>query len=266
MVQQDFSTVRHDLIFDKNSFAHLNVVVAGVGGVGSQVALGLASLGLTNFTIYDPDVVGTENLGNQAFNREQVGIAKVEAMQQICSEKSGCIINAHESEFYGLNSLAQVYFLCVNGLPMRRMIVENIVKHNAHVELIIEVRMGVIHGEVFFFNPRLNWQLAEWIKRSSGDETEVGTTACGTKLAVGFVSNGLAQIALAEFVHWCAKHAPAQTGDVTRDNDEVIKTLHNAPISNRVLYSAIPTYTLTEVWIAPRVNPLIPDDDELWFE
>jgi hypothetical protein len=264
MVRENFSTIRHDLIFNANDFHHIKVVIAGAGSVGSRVAEELAALGVPSFEIYDPDVVEAVNIGSQAYTPDHVGLSKVDAIKEICSTKSGCSLEAHRREFHGLNSTANVYFLCVNGLPMRRLIVENIVKHNPHAEVIIEVRMGVIHGEVFFFNPQLEWQVAEWLRRTTGDETEVGTTACGTKLSVGFVSKALAQIAIGNFVHWCAKHAPAYTGELTRDNDQVIRTLHDTPIANRVLYSAIPVYTLTDVWEAPRINPLLVDDDDLW--
>lgn len=58
------------------------VLVIGAGSVGSNVAMGLASIGVRNFTIYDHDTVGIHNLPSQYFTSAQVGYGKAEMLAE----------------------------------------------------------------------------------------------------------------------------------------------------------------------------------------
>src|SRR5207253_7129263 len=64
--------------------ARCHAVVVGVGAVGRQVALQLAATGVPAMTLVDPDVVGVENLGPQAYFAAAVGRPKVEATADDC--------------------------------------------------------------------------------------------------------------------------------------------------------------------------------------
>ncbi len=58
----------------------LRVGVAGLGGMGSGVALALARLGVTRFHLADPDHVDVSNFNRQVIaNTETVGLSKVQA-------------------------------------------------------------------------------------------------------------------------------------------------------------------------------------------
>ncbi|MBE0534349.1 MAG: sulfur carrier protein ThiS adenylyltransferase ThiF [Phycisphaerae bacterium] len=56
------------------------VGVAGLGGLGSNVAIALARLGLGRLIVADFDVVDTSNLNRQQYYVDQVGMPKVEAL------------------------------------------------------------------------------------------------------------------------------------------------------------------------------------------
>lgn len=57
------------------------VLLIGVGGIGSHVAVALTRAGLGSLHIVDFDVVEASNLGRQYYTQEDVGIVKVEAMK-----------------------------------------------------------------------------------------------------------------------------------------------------------------------------------------
>lgn len=64
----------------QSEIAKLRVGVAGLGGMGSGVALALARLGVTKFHIADPDRVDVSNFNRQVIaNTETVGMSKVQA-------------------------------------------------------------------------------------------------------------------------------------------------------------------------------------------
>ncbi len=55
--------------------------IAGVGGLGTNIAVSLARAGIGKLILADFDVVTTANLNRQQFFLEQVGLPKVTAMQ-----------------------------------------------------------------------------------------------------------------------------------------------------------------------------------------
>lgn len=58
------------------------VGIAGVGGLGSAVAVALARIGVGQLILADFDVVEPSNLNRQQFFVQQIGLSKVEAMRE----------------------------------------------------------------------------------------------------------------------------------------------------------------------------------------
>ncbi|MBN2897277.1 MAG: sulfur carrier protein ThiS adenylyltransferase ThiF [Clostridia bacterium] len=59
------------------------VGVAGIGGLGSHIALSLARAGLGRLILVDFDVVDLSNINRQAYTIKQIGQSKVEAIQAL---------------------------------------------------------------------------------------------------------------------------------------------------------------------------------------
>lgn len=72
--------VRHNGIFVIPS--DFDVTIVGVGGIGAVAALCLAKMGVRWMTIYDDDVVGTENMSTQLHKLSDVGKAKVDTVAE----------------------------------------------------------------------------------------------------------------------------------------------------------------------------------------
>ncbi|MDD2966047.1 MAG: sulfur carrier protein ThiS adenylyltransferase ThiF [Desulfovibrionaceae bacterium] len=66
--------------------AEARVGIAGMGGLGSNVALMLARSGIDHLLIADGDVVESSNLNRQQFFPRHVGLPKVTAMRMILEE------------------------------------------------------------------------------------------------------------------------------------------------------------------------------------
>lgn len=58
------------------------VGIAGLGGLGSQVAIALARIGLGTLILADYDVVEPSNLNRQQYSIQQIGMPKVDAMRE----------------------------------------------------------------------------------------------------------------------------------------------------------------------------------------
>lgn len=59
------------------------IVIAGLGGLGSNAALALARSGVGHLLLVDFDVVEPSNLNRQAYFIEQIGLPKVDALEAI---------------------------------------------------------------------------------------------------------------------------------------------------------------------------------------
>jgi sulfur carrier protein ThiS adenylyltransferase len=62
------------------------VGIAGLGGLGSNVAIALARVGVGTLILVDFDVVEPSNLNRQQYFIHQIGMAKVEALQENISK------------------------------------------------------------------------------------------------------------------------------------------------------------------------------------
>ena len=66
-----------------NRLKESHIPVCGAGGLGSHIAISLARLGIGGLTIIDKDVVDITNLGRQAYEMNDLGKPKVEALKNI---------------------------------------------------------------------------------------------------------------------------------------------------------------------------------------
>lgn len=66
-----------------NEIRKAKVIIAGIGGIGSNTAFQLARMSPARVVLYDDDTVEMANLAGQLFNRGDVGSTKVDAMTRI---------------------------------------------------------------------------------------------------------------------------------------------------------------------------------------
>jgi sulfur carrier protein ThiS adenylyltransferase len=73
------------------------VGIAGVGGLGSHVALALARSGIGRLVIADHDVVEPSNLNRQEYCIDHLGMKKVHAMEQVLLKANPFVmVDAHD--------------------------------------------------------------------------------------------------------------------------------------------------------------------------
>lgn len=61
------------------------VIIAGIGGIGSNVAFQLARMAPANITLYDEDVVERVNMAGQLYSTNDIGQRKVDAIASMIS-------------------------------------------------------------------------------------------------------------------------------------------------------------------------------------
>lgn len=60
-----------------------NVAIAGLGGLGSNVAFALARIGVGHLHLIDFDTVDITNLNRQQYFMEHIGMKKTDALQSL---------------------------------------------------------------------------------------------------------------------------------------------------------------------------------------
>ncbi|OGP92652.1 MAG: thiamine biosynthesis protein ThiF [Deltaproteobacteria bacterium RBG_16_48_10] len=67
------------------------VGIAGLGGLGSSIAIALARVGVGTLILVDFDIVEPSNLNRQQYFIHQIGMTKVEALQENLSKINPCV-------------------------------------------------------------------------------------------------------------------------------------------------------------------------------
>jgi len=108
------------------------VGIAGCGGLGSNVALSLARVGLGRLILADFDVVTPSNLNRQQFFVEQIGQYKVEALQETLARANPFVrVETHRAELTPANiplvfGPADVVVEAFDKAEMKVMIIETV--------------------------------------------------------------------------------------------------------------------------------------------
>jgi molybdopterin-synthase adenylyltransferase len=99
------------------------VTVIGVGAIGRQVALQLASLGVSRLVLIDFDQVDETNVTTQGYRHWEVGMAKVLATKQAALEIDPTIeVRVIEDRFRGKHLSGRCVFCCVDSISARAAI------------------------------------------------------------------------------------------------------------------------------------------------
>ena len=181
--------------------ARCHALVIGVGAVGRQAALQLASTGVPAMTLYDPDTVGVENLAVQGFRESDLGAAKVDAVARACRELVPRIaLSTRPHRFRRLDSSPSgdkdlAVFACVDSIADRRRVWEAVREHAA---FFADARMAAEVVRVLASDrPLLDRHYAETL--FAPDQAYAGRCTAKSTL---YAANIAAGLLLAQFARW----------------------------------------------------------------
>ncbi|MFP4105884.1 MAG: ThiF family adenylyltransferase [Phycisphaerae bacterium] len=101
------------------------VTVVGVGAVGRQCAMQLASMGVRHLQLVDFDRVEEHNVVTQGYREADIGLAKVNATAEACRAIDASIeIEAIDSRFRRNMDVGDVLFAAVDSIEVRRLLWE----------------------------------------------------------------------------------------------------------------------------------------------
>lgn len=156
---KDRTFERIESLFDIKLFADVQVLIAGCGSGGANVALQLVMSGVPNLTLIDRDTLEVENVIRHICGRRYLGQKKVDAVEDVLRDRNPNVniskIDADIMKYADLEAeirKADVVVLATDNEPTRYRINELCVQ-NSTPFVVGRVFTRGIGGEVFVFRP-----------------------------------------------------------------------------------------------------------------
>lgn len=221
MIVSDFSRQANILDVEKHGKTPINII--GAGATGSWIALGLAKMGFENITIYDFDEVGEHNLANQAFDIQNIGMNKAEALQGHIKAHTGRTVNAYNAKIVGGERLSGIVLVLTDTMSSRKKIWNASLKYKPSVDLVIETRMDLRCGRIYAINP-MNPKHIKAYEDTLYDDAQAEVSACGVSQTVLCSAIGIASQAIWKVLN--------HLNGVHNDTETMIEFENNYIISN----------------------------------
>ncbi len=183
------------------------VHIIGCGAVGSTIAYMLAHAGVTDFVLYDDDLVESHNIANQMFREKDVGRKKVDALAEILIEINGEIASRIRKvpERYVDQPLSGCVFLCVDSIAARKAIAQRN-KLNTMIRVMSDVRISLTDAQHYLANWRDSLSVRNFIGTMNFTDEEAAAetphTACNTALSVCTTVYMICALAVSNFMNF----------------------------------------------------------------
>ena len=175
--------------------------ILGCGAIGSSAATQLIRAGATKFLLYDMDVVATENLGVSQYIDENIGMKKVDALNEQLLAINYDIDVMMYPEYFSLfryQNNNDIVILGFDSMLSRREAVEQICGNKKTKPfMLIDGRMGGEHYQQYLFkNVTLAKYLKTWYSDTEGDPEPCNikaTTYC-SNMAGAMIVNAIRKV------------------------------------------------------------------------
>ena len=198
-----------EMIFKPDSVrGQINII--GCGSVGSTLVELLARYGLTDFVLWDMDIVESKNIVNQMFSQQDIGHLKVEAVENII-----CSINPDAKDSIILKpngwqgeQVRGYVFLAVDNIEIRKDFMEKN-KYNPNIKGVFDIRTGLYDAQCW----AADWndkKMKENLKNSMNfTHEEVATStpvsACGVVQGLAPTVRMICCLAVTNFINFATE-------------------------------------------------------------
>jgi len=188
-----------------DKLAELSIDVVGVGAIGRQVALQLASIGASKIRLIDHDIVDASNVCTQGYRACDVGSTKVyalrDAMQGVNPEP---MFKVRAEKWRPVIRLSDVVFCCVDSMATRANL------HHASYtsQFFVDGRML---AEVGYVYPSYDHNSRHAYLKTLFDDSEAEPGRCTMRSTI-YGANHVASAMIHQFVRWMRGETPYACG------------------------------------------------------
>jgi len=181
--------------------------IVGCGSVGSAIAENLARCGVTDFVLWDFDIVEAHNVANQMFTQADIKRPKVEALRDILVSINPEVADKIKLEPKGWKGklMSGYIFLAVDNIDIRREIVE---KHfnSPYVKAVFDFRTmleSAQHFAAYWQDEAMKNSLLNSMQFSHDEASaETPTSACGVTLGVVTTVRTICELGVNNFINF----------------------------------------------------------------
>lgn len=191
-----------------NKIKETNVVLAGLGGIGSYVAFLLSRLKVKSLYLYDPDIVDSTNMSGQLYSANYIGKSKVNAISSIINQFSNYYnTNAIHSR-YGIGCIISKVMMCgFDNMNARHIFYKSwkraIIDKEASQYIFIDGRLAAEEFQVFCIRGDDKYHMKEYEEKWLFSDDEAEETICSYK-QTSFCANMIASVMVNLFVNFIA--------------------------------------------------------------
>ena len=162
------------------------VVLAGVGGIGSYVAYNLSRLNVLRIVAYDPDKVEVVNMAGQLFGIHHVGMYKTDAVYQTIYSHSSYHRYISCRERYTEESTIKPIMICgFDNMEARKVFFNNwlLATRNFNAEdcLFIDGRLAAEEFQIFCIRGDDKYNIKRYQEEFLFTDDEADVTLCSYK-------------------------------------------------------------------------------------
>lgn len=184
--------------FDK--VKQFDIIIGGVGGIGSFLALLLSRLTPNTISLYDNDIISDVNMSGQFYRTSDIGYSKVESLQRSVRMYSDYYCSTCK-ELYMNNSItAEIMFSCFDNMEARKAMYNN--WKNDNKELFIDGRLAFEEFQIFAIQKNDVISMETYEKDWLFDSSEAEPTLCSQKQTTHMASM-IASLMTNIYINYC---------------------------------------------------------------
>lgn len=186
------------------------VIIAGVGGIGSNLAFQLSRMHLETLCMYDDDNVELANMSGQLFSRKDVGKPKVTAMSDMIASYTSTSNVYGVVERFTSNTPAGNVMMCgFDNMEARKTFfnawLEHIQSPNINKEecLFLDGRLSIDTLQILCIRGIDEWRIQAYKERFLFSDAEADNTVCSMKQTT-YMACMIASFMTNLFTNWVA--------------------------------------------------------------
>ncbi len=189
-----------------------NVILAGLGGIGSWVSLFLSRLGPKTLTLYDDDRFEEHNLSGQAFRINSLGRSKVEEAASIAIDFSNYTKSyAFDSKYIERSSTSKIMICGFDNMGARKLFYNNwkesIIQEESHEYLFIDGRLTADMFQLFCIQGNDAYAQNEYERNWLFEDEDADDTDC-TFRQTSHIAAMLGTHITTYFTNFCSNLSP----------------------------------------------------------
>lgn len=196
-----------------SSVADKEVLVAGMGGIGSWASLLIARLGVKKLTLIDFDTIEKHNLSGQFYGKSQVGLHKTAGIKDsidnyadnVGVETRSIIID----ENFPVSSIPEITICGFDNMEARKIMfkkwkerVASVPERQKKFYLFVDGRLSINTLQVFSFTGEDKFYIKEYEKKYLFSDDDADATMCSAK-QTSFMANMIGSFISNVLVSFC---------------------------------------------------------------